>query len=249
MPSVIENTGSLWVVYKPAGWLVHPAKGTDAPNLVDWLVENGAPKGVAPVHRLDLPTSGVILYSDSSEERGKIGRFFVDGAVEKRYVALVHGHTRSKGIIKKPLDDGRRGKPLEALTRYRTRENLGGFSFISVRPATGRKHQIRRHLHSIKRPIVGDERYRAKKFIPVPAFPNRLWLHAERVTLPDGRSFVAPLAEELQAHLEVLRASMRPKAEAETPEAGKPEAEKPEAVAPEAEKPEAVAPEAANADG
>jgi hypothetical protein len=62
--------------------------------------------------------------------------------------------------------------------------------------------------------VVGDERYRTEKFVAVPAFPNRLWLHAERVSLPDGRSFVAPLAPELQAHLEVLRASMVPKADA-----------------------------------
>lgn len=201
-----EISEGLWIVSKPAGWLVHPANGTDAPNLVDWLVSQGASSEVAPVHRLDLLTSGIVLYSDSKQVRGAVGRLFAEGQIEKRYVALVHGRTRAKGIIKTPLDDGRRGRPLTALTRYRTREHLGGFSLVSVRPATGRKHQIRRHMHSIKRPIVGDERYRTKKFVPVPAFPGRLWLHAERLTLPDGRSFAVPLASELADHLRVLRA-------------------------------------------
>jgi 23S rRNA-/tRNA-specific pseudouridylate synthase len=204
-PSGERHDDGLWVVNKPTGWLVHPANGTDAPNLVDWLVSQGASPEVAPVHRLDLPTSGIVLFCESSALRGALGRFFVDGLVDKRYVALVHGRTRSKGIIKKPLDDERRGRPLDAITRYRTREHLGGFSLITARPATGRKHQIRRHMHSLRHPLVGDERYRSEKFVPVPAFPGRLWLHSERLNLPDGRSFAVSLPPELATHLEVLR--------------------------------------------
>ena len=213
-PTAEREDDGLWIVSKPAGWLVHPAKGTNAPNLVEWLASQGAASTVAPVHRLDLTTSGVVLFAESKETRAAIGRFFVDGLVDKRYVALVHGRTRAKGIIKTALDDGRRGRPLDALTRYRTREHLGGFSLISVRPATGRKHQIRRHLHSLRHPIVGDERYSTKKFVPVPAFPGRLWLHSERLSLPDGRSFAVALAPELAAHLAVLRADL------EVPRAG-----------------------------
>lgn len=192
---------------------MHPARGTTAPNVVEWLVAQGAVEGIAPVHRLDLVTSGVVLYAEDRALRGALGRMFRDGLVEKRYVALVVGRTRKKGVIRKPLADARRGRPLKAVTRYRTREHLGGFSLVSVRPQTGRKHQIRRHLQGIKHPIVGDSRYGPRRFVPVPAFPGRLWLHAERVTLPDGRSFAAPLAPELADHLAVLRGGLRPDAE------------------------------------
>ena len=100
---------------------------------------------------------------------------------------------------------GRRGRPLPAVTRYRHREALGGFSLVEARPETGRKHQIRRHLHGIGHPIVGDERYRPRRFKAVPGYPGRLWLHAAALELPDGHTIVAPLPPALMDHLDRLR--------------------------------------------
>ncbi len=204
-PTIIERAGSLWVVAKPAGWLVHPATGTNAPDLVTWCREQGAGEGTAPVHRLDRETSGVILLSDDGDERGALGAAFARGEVAKTYVALVYGRVRRKGIVRRPLDDARRGRPLEAVTRYRLREHIGAFSLISARPEHGRKHQIRRHLQMIDHAVVGDTRYLPRRRIHVPSPPGRLWLHAERLVMQDGRTWSAPLAEELAAHLEVLR--------------------------------------------
>ncbi len=90
------------------------------------------------------------------------------------------------------------------MTRYALAEALGAFSLLRVRPETGRKHQIRRHLHGIGLPLVGDTRYRGR-FRPVPGFPGRLFLHAWRLSLPDGRSFESPLPPELEACILELR--------------------------------------------
>jgi 23S rRNA pseudouridine955/2504/2580 synthase len=93
---------------------------------------------------------------------------------------------------------------VDAVTRYRLEAWLGPFSLLTVRPETGRKHQIRRHLQTIGHAVVGDDRYPPRRFRKVPGFPGRLWLHANELTLPDGRRFRAPLAAELDDHLRLL---------------------------------------------
>lgn len=206
--TLLTRKGDLWVFNKPSGVLTHPARH-DArdplPDLMSWAVaEAGAPEDIAPCHRLDLATSGVLLASPDPQIRGDIGAMFAAGEVTKKYKALVVGRARKKGIIRKPLTDGRRRRPLDAVTRYRLDGWLGPFSLLTVRPETGRKHQIRRHLQSIGHAVVGDDRYPPRRFIKVPAFPGRLWLHANELTLPDNRRFRAPLPLELEEHLELL---------------------------------------------
>ena len=204
-PTLLEQSAELWVFDKPSGWLTHPA-GSDAPNLLSFARDvAGAPAGIAPIHRLDAETSGIVLLSPDPYIRGELGRAFADGSVEKRYLALVHGRTRKKGNIRRPLKDRRRGKPLPAVTRYRTKEWLPRCSLVSVRPGSGRKHQIRRHLHMIGHPIVGDRRYRQARRAPLNGSPGRLWLHAARISLVDGRVFLSRLPDELLQHLERLR--------------------------------------------
>jgi 23S rRNA-/tRNA-specific pseudouridylate synthase len=208
-PHVIDRDNTLWVLSKPAGLLVHAAEGGE-PDLMSRLeASEPSMQGVAPCHRLDRSTSGVVLASTDPAERGEIGKLFAAGEVEKRYLALVFGVTHGKGSIKRPLKRGRKGGTVTALTRYRRLEVLGGFSLLEVSPKSGRKHQIRRHLQGIGHSIVGDRRYGPKRFRRVPGYPDRLWLHASQVILPDGRSFEAPLPAELAAHLDVLRQGAR----------------------------------------
>ncbi len=187
-------------VVKPAGVLAHPAAEGDRPALTALL-----PQGVQPLHRLDVGTSGVVLCSGDPAAAQRVRAWLAEGAVEKHYLALVHGLVRPKGVIRRGLKDARRRKTLDAVTRYTRREALGGFSLLHLRPETGRKHQIRRHLQGLGHPVVGDTRYRPRRFVRVPAFPGRLWLHAWRVVLPGGAAFEAPLPEALEAHLVVLR--------------------------------------------
>ncbi|MCA9672879.1 MAG: RNA pseudouridine synthase [Myxococcales bacterium] len=207
MTLLVARENTLWVLCKPSGVVVHAASEADAGRDVLSLAREqlGAPETLAAVHRLDRETSGVLLCSSDPAERATLSAIFASSEVVKRYLALVFGRTRDKGIIRRALDDGRRGHPLEAVTRYRTRERLGGFSLLEVRPETGRKHQIRRHLTAIGHAVVGDSRYKPRRFRPVPGYVDRLWLHAAAIALPDGRRFEAPLPGELAAQLEHLR--------------------------------------------
>jgi tRNA pseudouridine65 synthase len=195
------------VLHKPAGYAVHRTGDEDIPDLQRWAAEAlDAPASLSPVHRLDRETSGVVVFAAEPDRLAEGGGWFAEGLVKKRYLALVFGRVRQKGIIRRPLQDARRGRRLEAVTRYRRRASYGAFSFLEVRPETGRRHQIRKHLHGIGHAIVGDTRYRAKRFRAVPGFPGRLWLHAAELELPGGVRYESPLPPELVAHLALLEA-------------------------------------------
>ena len=199
LPRLIAIEDDVVVVDKPSGWVAHATRDDEPHDLRVWLAEQGH-EAMAPLHRLDRGASGVLLYSAVPAVRSALGAELAAGNVDKRYVALVHGRTHRKGIVRQPLDGQ------AAVTRYRLLEPLGGFSWLGVRPDSGRKHQIRRHLNGLGHPIVGDDRYRPAGFRPVPAYPGRLCLHAERLTLPDGRTFEAPLPLALERCREALRA-------------------------------------------
>ncbi len=171
-----------------------------------WAVEQGgAPQGLAPIHRLDQGTSGLVLMSADPELRARLGEAFAKGRVRKEYRALVHGHSHKKGVIRRALPDPRRRRPMEATTRYWRLEALPGFTYLRVRPETGRKHQIRRHLAGIGHPVVGDRRHGDSRKPPPPGAPGRLWLHCARLMIPeDNLDLRAPLDPELKAHLELL---------------------------------------------
>jgi 23S rRNA-/tRNA-specific pseudouridylate synthase len=205
-PRLITREGDLWVLDKPSGFAVHAVAGDTAPDLMAWARASvGAPAGLAPIHRLDLDASGLVLCAADSALRGELGRWFADGEVHKQYRALAWGRVHKKGTIRRPLKDPRRRRFLSAVTRYQCLEWLGGFSYLALTPESGRRHQLRRHLQGIGHSLVGDRRYRPKRFRAVPGFPGRLWLHAVELVLPDGRSYEAPLPAELERHLEVLR--------------------------------------------
>lgn len=200
-PQILANNGSMMVVLKPMGWSAHAAGPDTGPSLTEWLQEQGVRDG-APVHRLDKDTSGIILIGKGKEERARMSKWFADGEVHKEYFALVHGRIRKKGVIRRPLQDARRGAPLPAVTRYRLIEWLGSKSLIQLTLETGRKHQIRRHLQGIGHGVVGDKRYRTKG---VPLDPGGLYLHEGLLVLPDERTWEAPLPERFLAELKRLQ--------------------------------------------
>ncbi len=222
-PAVLAVRGPLWAVFKPSGWAMHPAGPETGRALTDWL-ETQAP-GLRPAHRLDRGTSGVVLCSADPATRGAVGKAFEAGRVHKTYLTLVHGRTRRKGILRRALSDGRRGRPLPAVTRYTLVRWLGPFSLVRVRPETGRKHQIRRHLAQIGHPVVGDSRW-GRTGPPPAGAPDRLWLHAAGLTLEASEGLAAwdvacPLPAELQAHVDALEAQVaadRPDAAGPVPE-------------------------------
>jgi 23S rRNA-/tRNA-specific pseudouridylate synthase len=209
-PRILAVASDLVAVDKPAGWVVHAARRVETHDLRAWLADAGArgeaPRGLEPVHRLDRETSGVVLYAATPAHRAALGALFEAGSVRKTYLALVQGRAHAKGVIRTPVprDDG--GPPQDAVTRYRLAEVLGAFALVRVAPETGRKHQIRVHLQSVGLAVVGDTRYPPKRPLRVPAFPGRLFLHAAKLSLPDGRTFESPLPPELSACLDALRA-------------------------------------------
>ena len=205
-PALISNDDGLWVVNKPSGWAVHRTNDPAIPDVLTWALDAAdAPESLAPVHRIDRGTSGVFLLSPDKSLRAELGRHFTAGAVQKRYLALVYGCLRGRGKLNRPLPDARRGRPLEAETRWEVIEAFRLLSLLRLEPRSGRKHQIRRHLAAAGNAIVGDRRYGPRPPKRVPAFPGRLWLHAQRLELPDGRVFEASLPTPLVEHLEVLR--------------------------------------------
>ena len=200
-PKLIEDRDGIFAFYKPAGLPIHQGTpGTD--SFTSWLDREYDNK-IAPVHRLDAPVSGLVICAADKDIRKKLSQLFEARALQKTYQAVVHGRTRKKGIIRKPLKDPRRQRQLEAVTRYRLRTWYDRCSLIFVRPETGRKHQIRRHLHMIGHGIVGDQRYRTHQQIGVPI--DRLWLHAFRLELPGYPVFECPLTDRLSAHLESMQ--------------------------------------------
>lgn len=204
-PHIIGRYGDLVAVFKPAGWRVHPAGDPEYTDLTVWLAEQDLPPDIAPAHRIDQGTSGIVLCGVDAAARRRVGEQFAAGEVSKTYLCLVHGAIRPKGAVRRALQDGRRGRKLAAETRYRRLELFERWALVEARPITGRKHQIRRHLQGLGHHIVGDERYGPKRFKSVPFFPGRMWLHATRLSLIDGPTIECPLPDVLEAHLTALR--------------------------------------------
>jgi len=143
------------------------------------------------VHRLDMATSGLLLFARGQDAQRALSRAFEQRQVRKRYVALVDGQLDSpEGEIRLPIgahwpDRPRRRVDPEAgqaaLTRYRVLAAEGGRSLVELEPVTGRTHQLRVHLQAIGHPILGDALYAPP---PVQAAAPRLMLHASVLAFP-----------------------------------------------------------------
>jgi len=129
------------------------------------------------VHRLDTPTSGVVVFARSSESAARLSELFVTREVKKIYLARVDPPMTEAMTIDRPIE----GK--DALTIVQPREG----DLVEVEIRTGRMHQIRRHLSTIGHPVVGDQRYGSTVNAP------RLMLHAFRLEHPHIGLLEAPV--------------------------------------------------------
>lgn len=202
--AILHRDHALLVLDKPAGLLTVPGRGEDRADCLIARARGAFPE-VLLVHRLDLDTSGVIVFALSPHAQRHLGRQFEDRRVEKRYVARVHGHPRADaGEVDLPLAvdwpnrprqkvDHAAGRP--ALTRWRViRRDPDGTARLALEPLTGRSHQLRVHLAAIGHPILGDPLYAGDAARAHP----RMMLHAESLRLrhPDGgrwMTFRAPV--------------------------------------------------------
>lgn len=149
----------LVAVAKPAGMAVHRGWDREGPFALQ-LTRDRVGTHVFPVHRLDRPTSGVLVFGLSSEIAADVQRQFQDGTVEKRYLALVRGIIEPHGRIDHPVPKAKgRKERIDAVTEYRRLGIFERYSLVEARPETGRLHQIRRHMKHISRHIIGDVNY------------------------------------------------------------------------------------------
>jgi 23S rRNA pseudouridine1911/1915/1917 synthase len=220
---VVHEDEALVVVDKPAGLVVHPGAGTHEPTLAAQLLSLGAQGGPDParpgiVHRLDKDTSGLLVAARSEAAWEALSEAIRRREVERRYLALVRGHPRSRtGRIDAPIGRDRRDatrrsldtdEPRDAVTWFEVVETLRDHALLDVRLETGRTHQIRVHLQAIGLPVSGDALYGAKGDLGL----ERQFLHAHhlRFAHPLGGeelTFASPLPADLERVLAAARAA------------------------------------------
>ncbi len=220
---VLYEDPSVIAVDKPAGMVVHAGAGIRAGTLVNALLyrfsrlsEMGGDVRPGIVHRLDRYTSGVLLVACDDPSHRALAAQFAARQVEKVYLALVHGVVKAgQGRIDRPIrrDPVRRtrmtarpGGGRSALTEYRVLGRFARFTYLEVRIATGRTHQIRVHLAGLGHPVAGDRLYGAPARVEGVPGLDRYFLHAHRIGFTSPATgvrvtVVSPLAEELEQWL------------------------------------------------
>lgn len=194
-----EDRGVL-AIDKPAGWMLGPDDGehadrglhralVDAIETGEWWARSRNLKFLRFVHRLDAPTTGVLLFSKSQGAMPALSRVFAERTVKKAYLAVTDGVPKwGEWVCREPLgpdpaehgkhrvDHGPEGKPAE--TAFRVLGSREGRALVLAQPVTGRTHQIRLHLAHAGCPVAGDILYGRRDF-------HGLALRAFRLEYPD----------------------------------------------------------------
>ena len=190
-------------INKPSGLLVHRSPiDRHETRFAIQILRDQIGRYVYPLHRLDKPTSGVLFFALDKESANLASMQFKDHTIQKTYLAIVRGYTDDEGIIDHPLKekldkiadkDARENKEAqEAITHYRTlakveldhavgRYDKVRYSMVELKPKTGRKHQIRRHMKHISHHLLGDTKYgrgEHNKLIRAEFDCHRMLLHA-----------------------------------------------------------------------
>ena len=247
---IVYEDEYLAVVNKPAGMIVHAGAGDETRNrgtLVNALLFHfqnlsgiGGETRPGIVHRLDKETSGLMVVAKTDEAHRKLAAQFASRQVKKRYIALVSGWPPEKGTISTEISrdrlrptrmttrrEGGRTAVSHFLVRKKLETRFGKFALLDVDIETGRTHQIRVHLSSIRHPVVGDTLYGAPRVLRLHAtsqqgrrqslnlnkdeqlFLDRNFLHAAMLEFihpvtHEHLHFDRPLSEELQNFLKKL---------------------------------------------
>ncbi len=208
MLKILYLDADLAAIDKPAGLLVHPT-ALDAHEQRNAMAVLRDQLGghVWPLHRLDKGTSGVLLFARNETAARHWRAPFEAGTVRKKYLALVRGWPAEAGEINYALardpELPSTGQPrLEALTRWQRlrcfdwpfsvdgRHPTSRYALVQTEPATGRRHQIRRHFKHIAHPLVGDTTHGKgahNRAVATWLGLDRLWLHAQCIELPGAR--------------------------------------------------------------
>jgi 23S rRNA pseudouridine1911/1915/1917 synthase len=189
--SVAWEDEHLIVVDKPAGVVVHPARGHRSGTLVQALAGRVAggddPDRPGVVHRLDRDTSGLLVLARSEPVHAALKRGLARRELTREYLGLVVGRPAARaGTIDAPLGRDRRvrtrmstdtDEPRPAVTHFETERSLPRSTLLRLRLETGRTHQIRAHLQAIGTPVAGDPEYGRPGLYGL----ERQFLHAEHL--------------------------------------------------------------------
>ena len=225
IPIIYQDT-DLVAVNKPSGIKVH--RGSfDARRepFVLQLVRDQLGQHLYPVHRLDKPTSGILVFALNPGAARSLSKSFARRQVQKTYLAVVRGYIAEAGEEDYPLRGSEDGEnlnkaPRPALTRYLRldtaelpvpvgRYATGRYSLVQLMPATGRMHQIRRHMRHLRHPIINDRQYgdnKHNRFFTDELRCRRLLLAATEIRFPHPRTrestcLAAPLDDDFTAIL------------------------------------------------
>ena len=217
---ILYEDEDVMVLNKPFGLAVQGGTGT--PRHIDGMLAAMAEEfGDRPrlVHRLDRDTTGVLLVAKTRQAAAKLGRTFQTRSAAKTYWALVKGVPKppqgkvEAALVKATGPEGdrvRKARPgeqdeaMHATTHYSVIERVGHkVAWVSLKPVTGRQHQLRAHMALIGHPIVGDNKYEGDKNLSLEGLEMKLHLHARRLIIPHPRAgapkidVTAPLPEHM----------------------------------------------------
>ncbi|MGF1764694.1 tRNA pseudouridine(65) synthase TruC [Aliivibrio kagoshimensis] len=211
---IVYQDEFLVAVNKPAGMLVHRSwLDRHETRFVMQTLRDQIGQHVFPLHRLDRPTSGVLFFALSSEIASKVMPLFASREIKKTYHAIVRGWITEAAVLDYPLKEEqdriadkkatKEPEAKEAITAYRPLAEIevpfstgrfptSRYSLIEMKPHTGRKHQLRRHMHHLSHPIIGDTSHgdgRHNRLFREHYDCHRLMLHASEL------SFIHPITD------------------------------------------------------
>ncbi|MBU1667831.1 RluA family pseudouridine synthase [bacterium] len=213
---ILYEDDVMMVVNKPSGLVVHPAPSVKEATLVDWLIYKGISLSTISgeerhgiVHRIDKDTTGALVIAKTNEAHQKLSEQLQDKSMGRYYLAVIDYPLKSNGIVEKAvgrnpnnrlkMDIRENGKEAKSAF-FKLAESSSNLELIAVKLFTGRTHQIRVHLESLGRHILGDTLYgfKSKKDTI-----NRVFLHAYKLymyhpTTGEKMEFVAPLFPDMQ---------------------------------------------------
>ena len=186
--TIIRETRDWIAVDKPAGMPTQPTRDRGTRSLEEWMRVRY--RDIFLVHRIDTQTTGVVVFARTRVAAAELSASFASREVAKTYLAVAEGSIEREMTIESPIG----GK--DAHTIVRPLRQLDGMTLVEANILTGRTHQIRIHLKSIERPVVGDRRYGST--LPAP----RMLLHAWKLQHPYfGGELISPIPADFPASL------------------------------------------------
>ena len=216
---VLYEDNYLLVVNKPSGLVVHPAPSVKEPTLVDWLIHKGVSLSTISgeerhgiVHRIDKETTGALVVAKDNKTHEKLSEQLQDKSMGRYYLALIDCPLKNDIVVNKPIGRNPKNRLImsvldggkEAKTAFvKLVQTAHATELIAAKLFTGRTHQIRVHLNTLGRHILGDNLYGFKtKRDKI----SRVYLHAYLLYLVhphtgEKMEFVAPLFDDMTGYI------------------------------------------------